>query len=186
MRKLILASSSYTRKNILKKAGLDFEIDPSNYEEDITLDMPPRDLVEYLSLGKAREVASRHKEGIILGADTIISYQNHRLGKPHTPERAREMIKMLSGQEHSAITGFTLIDLDKNKVISKSVETKVFFKNLTDKEIDGYVATGEPLNKAGAYGILENGWRLIEKIEGSEANVAGLPIEELTETLKSL
>ena len=161
-------------------------IDPSNYEEDVTLGMSPRDLVVHLSLGKAQDVAARHKEGIVLGADTMIFYHDHRLGKPHTPERAREMIKILSGQEHSAITGFTLIDIDNNKTISRAVETKVFFKNLTDQEIDVYVATGEPLEAAGAYRILEAGRNLMEKIEGSEANVAGLPIEQLVQILESL
>jgi septum formation protein len=148
----------------------------------MTLDMSPSNLVIHLSQGKARDVAARHTDALVLGADTIIFYKNERLGKPHTKERAIEMLKMLSGREHSAITGYTLINTKEGKTISKAVETKVFFKNLTDKEIEDYVATGEPLNKAGAYGILENGRQLIEKNEGSKNNVAGLPIEDLIET----
>lgn len=184
MKKLILASSSYTRKNILTEAGISFEIDPSNYEEDMTLDMKPEELVMYLSRGKAEDVAFRHHGVLVLGADTMVFFENHRLGKPHTLERAKAMLKMLSGKQHSIMTGFTLIDTGNKKVISRAVETKVFFKDLTEKEIDDYIATGEPLKKAGAYGIQENGYKLIDRIEGSKTNVAGLPIEELKKTLK--
>ena len=184
MKKLVLASSSPTRKNLLAKAGLVFEIDPSSYEEDMTLPMPPRELVRHLSKGKAEDVAHRHKEAVVLGADTVIVYKEHILGKPHTPEKAKEMLKMLSGKQHSAITGFTVIDTETDNTTSKAVETKVFFRDLTDKEIDDYIATGEPLNKAGSYAILEQGAKLVEKIEGSESNVAGLPMEEVMETLK--
>ena len=116
--KLILASNSLTRKKLLTDAGLVFEINPSNYEEDMTLPMPPKELVAHLSRGKAKDVAQRHKEGIILGADTIIVYQDKILGKPHTPEKSREMLKMLSGKQHSAITGFTVIDTENNKTIA--------------------------------------------------------------------
>jgi septum formation protein len=186
VKKLILASNSLTRKRLLTDAGLVFEIDPSNYEEDMTLPMPPKELVAHLSRGKAKDVAQRHKKAIVLGADTIIVYKDKILGKPHTPEKAKEMLKMLSGKQHSAITGFTIIDTENNKTISKAIETKVFFRDLTDKEIDGYIATGEPLNKAGSYAILENGSKLIDKIEGSKTNVSGLPMEEVMETLKKL
>lgn len=182
--KLVLASSSLTRKNLLTEAGLDFEIDLSNYEENMTLPMSPKDLVVHLSKGKAEDVAKRHKKGVVLGADTIIVYQNKILGKPHTPERAKEMLKMLSGKQHSAITGFTIINTENNNIISKAVETKVFFKELSEQEINEYIATGEPLNKAGAYAILESGANFVEKIEGSKTNVAGLPMEEVMETLK--
>ncbi|MBI2627484.1 septum formation inhibitor Maf [Candidatus Nomurabacteria bacterium] len=185
MKKLILASSSSTRKNLLTEAGLNFEIDPSSYEEDITLLMSPKELVAHLSYGKAKDVASRHQEAIVLGADTIIVYQDKILGKPHTSERAKEMLKMLSGRAHLVVTGFTIIDTKNNHSISKVVETEVFFKNLTDREIDNYVATGEPLNKAGAYAILENGGKFVKKIEGSRTNVSGLPMEELMNVLKN-
>lgn len=184
MKKLILASSSLTRKNILIETGLDFEIDPSDYEEDMTLSMSPKELVIHLSKGKAEDVAKRHKEAVVLGADTVIFFKDNVLGKPRTPEKAKEMLKMLSGKQHSAITGFTMIDTKNNNTISKAVETKVFFRELSEKEIDNYITTGEPLNKAGAYAILELGGKFVEKIEGSRTNVAGLPMEEVTETLR--
>lgn len=184
MKKLILASASPTRKKLLTDAGLVFEIMSGSYEEDMHLPLSPEKLAIHLSQGKAEAVADKHKNAIVIGADTFIVYQDKILGKPHTPERAREMLKMLSGRQHSAITGFTVIDSKSNKAISKAVETKVFFRNLTDKEIDDYIATREPLNKAGSYAILELGGKLVEKIEGSESNIAGLPMEELMGTLK--
>lgn len=184
MKKLILASTSATRKKLLTDAGLIFEISPSNYEEDITLTMPPKELVAHLSRGKAKDVAQRYKKEVILGADTVIAYKDKILGKPHTPEKAKDMLKMLSGKQHSAITGFTIIDTENNNTISKVIETKVFFRDLADKEIDDYIATGEPLNKAGSYAILELGEKLVDRIEGSKSNVAGLPMEEVIEMLK--
>lgn len=184
MKKIILASGSPNRKKILMDAGIDFEVDPSNYEEDMTLPMNPHDLVIHLSHGKASDVATRHKSGLVLGADSIIVYEDKRLGKPHTPERAVEMLKMLSGKEHEALTGFTIIDTENGKTISKAVATKVLFKDLSDQEIKEYVATGEPLERAGAYAIQLGGKKFVDKIEGSKTNVAGLPIEELLEILK--
>ncbi|MFA5791815.1 MAG: Maf family protein [Candidatus Paceibacterota bacterium] len=146
--------------------------------------MSPKELVAHLSWGKAKDVAERYKEAVVLGADTIIVYKDKILGKPHTPEKSKEMLKMLSGKQHSAITGFSIIDTKNNNTISKAIETKVFFRNLSDKEIDNYIATGEPLNKAGSYAILELGGKLIDKIEGSKTNVSGLPMEEVMEILK--
>lgn len=184
MKKLILASSSYTRKNILTEAGIDLEIDPSNYEEDHSLDLTPAELVIHLSREKGEDVAKRHPNSLILSADTMVFFQDHRLGKPHTPERAKEMLCMLGGKMHSIMTGFTLINTGNGKTISKAVETKVFFRDLSDKEIDDYIATGEPLQAAGAYRILEQGARLVDHIEGSKTNVAGLPMDEVRESLK--
>lgn len=184
MKKLILASTSLTRKKLLVEAGLVFEIVSSNYEEDMSIPLSPKKLAMHLSEGKAEAVADRHKDAVIIGADTFIVYKDKILGKPHTGDKAKEMLKMLSGKQHSAITGFTVIDSGNNKSVSRVIETKVFFKKLSDKEVNDYVATGEPLNKAGAYAILEKGKNLVEKIDGSESNVAGLPMQELLETLK--
>jgi len=184
MKKIVLASTSKTREKLLSETGLFFECVPSNYEEDMTLDLPPSQLAKYLSSGKAEAVAEIYKDSIIIGADTFVVFEDKIIGKPHTNEKARETLQMLSGKEHLIITGFTIIDSKNNKIISKSVETKVFFKNLTDNEIEEYIKTGEPLDKAGSYAILELGANLIDKIEGSKSNVSGLPIEELLESLK--
>src|ERR1035437_1103076 len=126
MRKIILASSSPRRKEILSKTGLKFLVDVGDYEEDMTLNMKPMELVKVLSRGKAESVAKRHKNAIIIGADTFIAYKDHLMGKPHTPEKATAMLKKLSGKVHSVITGFTIIDTKTKKSVSRAVESKVY------------------------------------------------------------
>jgi len=183
MKKLILASGSPTRRKLFTEVGLTFEIDPSNYEEDMSLSLSPKELAKHLSKGKADAVAKKHQQAVVVGADTFIVFQDKILGKPHTAERAKEMLKMLSGKKHLVITGFTIVDLENNKTISGAVETEVFFRDITDKEIDDYVATGEPLEKAGSYGILEGGGKFVKEIFGSKSNIAGLPMEAVMEEL---
>lgn len=170
---------------MLKQIGLEFETDPSNYQEDMSLDMEPNELAEFLSLGKAKDVASRHKDSIIIAADTFCFLGKHVLGKPQNKEDAKEMLQKLSGKAHSVITGFTIIDTETNKQVSKSVETKVYFKTLSEEEIDAYIASGESMDKAGAYAIQNLGGLLVEKIEGDYYNIVGLPILPLTEELKN-
>lgn len=185
MKKIILASSSPRRKQLLEQIGLRFEIEASNYEEDMTLKMEPSKLAEFLSLGKAKDVAQKHKDSIIISADTIVAIDGEIFGKPKTPERAKYMLQKLSGKAHSVITGFTIIDTGTNKQITKSVETKVYFKNLSEKEIDAYIATSEPLDKGGGYAIQGKAGLFVEKIEGDYFNIVGLPILSLAEELKN-
>lgn len=184
MKKIILASSSPRRKDLLNQIGLSFEIDPSNYSEDMSLEMEPLELAKYLSLGKAKDVAQRHKDSIVIGADTFCTLNGELLGKPGTAENSKKMLQKLSGNAHSVITGFTIIDTETNKQISKAVETKVYFKNLSEKEIDAYVATGEPLDKGGGYAIQGLASLFVKKIEGDYFNIVGLPILPLAEQLK--
>lgn len=184
MKKIILASQSPRRKALLSQIGLNFEIDPSNYEEDMSLKMNPNKLAEFLSLGKAEDVAKKHKHSIIISADTIVAIDDEVFGKPKTNERARYMLNKLSGRAHSVITGFTIIDTDTNRKISKSVETKVYFKSIQKKEMDAYIATGEPLDKGGGYAIQGIAALFVEKIEGDYFNIVGLPILSLVEELK--
>lgn len=187
MKKVVLASQSPNRKMILEQVGLKFEICPSDYEEDMTLKMLPIDLVRHLSEGKAKDVAKkyRNQDAVIIAAETIVAFENEVFGKPKTPEKAKELLSRLSGKAHSAITGFTIIDTNTGKAISKSVETKVYFKELLPEEIDAYIATGEPLQKAGAYGIQSMGALLVSKIDGDFTNIAGLPIFHVAEELKN-
>ncbi len=185
MKKIILASSSPRRKDLLKQISLEFEVDPSNYEEDMTLKMEPRKLAEYLSLGKAEDVAKKHKNSIIISADTIVAIDGEVFGKPKTAERAKYMLQKLSGKVHSVITGFAIIDTESGKQISKSVETKVYFKNISEEEIDSYIAIGEPLDKGGGYAIQGIGALFVEKIEGDYFNIVGLPIGAVVEELKN-
>ncbi|MFA5830515.1 MAG: Maf family protein [Candidatus Paceibacterota bacterium] len=182
-KKIILASASPRRKILLAKAGVVFDVVPSDYEEDMNISLPPRELAKYLSQGKAESVAERYPGAIIISADTFVVYEGKIIGKPHTPEKAKEILHMLSGVSHSVITGFTVMEAG-GKRISCAEETKVFFKNLTDETINAYIATGEPLDKAGAYAAQELGGALVERIEGDIENVVGLPTKKVLAVLK--
>lgn len=184
MKKIILASSSPERKKLLEKAGLIFEVIPSNYEEDMTLDMPPEELAMFLSKGKGEDVASRIKDAIIISADTFVSFNNQLIGKPHTEEKAFITLRTLSGNTHSVLTGFTIIDTKENKIISKVVETKVSFKELSDEVINNYIKEGKPLKYAGSYTLRDVFDKFIEKVEGDHNNIIGLPLNDVMETLK--
>ncbi|MFH1703795.1 MAG: Maf family protein [Nitrospirota bacterium] len=184
MRKIILASASPRRKEILRKTGLNFSICTSDYKEDINLSLKPRALAKFLSHKKAETVAHKYKNAIIIAADTFIVFKNRLLGKPHTDKEAEKMLNMLNGKAHSVITGFTIMDTASKKILSRSVETKVYFKKLGRKEINAYVRSKEPLDKAGAYAIQGLGSVFIERIDGDFLNVVGLPLLALTESLK--
>jgi len=184
MRKIILASASPRRKEILRKTGLNFSICTSDYKEDINLSLKPRALAKFLSRKKAETVAHKYKNAIIIAADTLIVFKNRLLGKPHTDKEAEKMLNMLNGKAHSVITGFTIMDTASKKILSRSVETKVYFKKLGRKEMNAYVRSKEPLDKAGAYAIQGLGSVFIERIDGDFLNVVGLPLLALTESLK--
>ncbi len=184
MKKIILASASPRRKKILEIAGLKFTVCVSDYEEDLGLKMKPRDLARFLSRKKAEGVAHKFNDAVIIAADTFIVFKSQLLGKPHTEKEAGKMLRMLSGKEHSVITGFTVMDTGSGKMASQSVETKVYFKKLTSEEILAYVRSKEPLDKAGAYAIQGLGGVFVEKIEGDYFNVVGLPLCSLTDCLK--
>ncbi len=185
MRKIILASTSPRREEIFKKTGLSFAIEESNYEEDMTLDLHPLELAKYLSLGKAKNVALRHHDAVIIAADTFITFENKVLGKPHTPEEAKEMLEMLQGKSNVIITGVTIIDTKTQRMETFTDEAIVFLKSLTESEINNYIATGEPLDKAGAYAIQGLGAVFIEKIEGDFFGAMGLPLVKVVEKLKA-
>lgn len=184
MKPIILASTSPRRKEILEKLELQFVTEASPFKEDMTLDLVPEDLAKHLAEGKAKAVAEKHKNAIIIGADTFIVFGGKILGKPSSEEKARKMLKMLSGKQHSVFTGFAIIDTDTKKMDSRVVETKVYFKKLTDQDIDDYIASGEPIDKAGSYAIQGLGAKLIKKIEGDYFNVMGLPLNALIKSLK--
>ena len=183
-RKIILASASPRRKEILGKTGLKFSVDAGDYEEDMDLALKPRQLARFLSSEKAKAVAVKYPSALVIAADTFIVFQGSLLGKPHTREEARRMLTLLNGRQHSVLTGFTVIDTRTGKKLSRSVETKVFFKKMTVQEIESYVKTGEPLDKAGAYAIQGFGAVLVKKIEGDYFNVMGLPLRSLTGVLR--
>jgi septum formation protein len=184
MRQLILASSSPARRTILDDAKVDFMVDASNYEEDMGLDMPPSDLAIFLSKGKARDVAKRHPDAVILGADSFAVFNEQLLGKPHTYQRAKEMLTMLSGKAHTFVTGFTVIDTATDHERSGFVETKVYFNTLTPEDIDNYLSKEDVLERAAAYTTQGLGAILVSKIEGDYFNIVGLPIATIAVVLK--
>jgi septum formation protein len=184
LRTVILASGSPRRKAILRMTGLKFRVDESDYEELPVPGLKPNELAKFHARQKARDVARRHRNAIVIAADTIVVLQGSLYGKPWDRAQAGEMLKALSGKAHSVITGFTIIDTADSRELSGSVETKVFFKKLSTDEIKAYVRSGEPLDKAGAYGIQGLGSILVNKIEGDFFNVVGLPLHALAEGLK--
>jgi septum formation protein len=184
MKTIILASTSPRRKEILSKTGLKFRVDAGEYIEDNGHILPPHKLAIYLSSEKAKSIARKYKDAIIIAADTFIVFKSRVFGKPGNISDAREMLRLFNGRPHSVITGFTIIDTSDNKRVSKTIETKVYFRKLSDKEIESYLKTKESLDKAGAYGIQGMGALLIRKIEGDYYNVMGLPLSALVESLK--
>ena len=185
-RQIILASTSPRRIEILKKAGLDFAVVAPEYEEDMTLAMPPLELVQHLAQGKAQSVVSKYPGAIIIAADTFVVLHGKIYGKPGTPARAKEMLSELSGQMHEVMTGFTVLDTNSGRALTDADITKVYVKQLTSAQIDEYVATGEPLNKAGAYAIQSDGKTFIEKYEGDYLTILGLPVEKVLKSIREI
>jgi len=183
-KKIILASASPRRRELLEKIGVKFAVEPSEYNEQVNTSLEPHELVRHNSEAKARAVAAKHRKALVIAADTIGVFRGKILGKPHTTSEARKVLQALSGKSHLVITGVTIIDTETGKVFAKSVTTKVYFKKLTPKEIEAYVKTGEPLDKAGAYAIQGLGSVIVDKIEGDYYNVIGLPLNALAEGLK--
>ena len=181
---LVLASSSPRRRELLDKTGLKFMVDAAEINEDHGRRMKPAELAKTISLEKAKAVAARHPCSIIIAADTFGVLDGRLLGKPRDADEARDILGMLSGKCHTVVTGFTILDTETGKAVSKAVETKVYFRKLDSEEIKAYVRTGEPLDKAGAYAIQGMGALLVEKIEGDYYNVIGLPLSSLARELK--
>lgn len=184
MRNIVLASTSARRKVLLEQIGLKFNVDTSAREDTDFGGREPEQLVEELSFKKARSVADKYPDALIIAADTIGVIAGRIIGKPHSEQQAAEILSLLSGKAHSVITGFTVLDTVTGKSVSKSVITDVYFKHLTKLEIEAYVTTGEPLDKAGAYAIQGLGALFVEKIDGDYFNVVGLPLGALAEVLK--
>ena len=181
MRSIILASQSPRRSQLLKQINLPFMVQVSSIEENIdAIEGTPQHKTEQLALMKAKDVASRLKEGLVVGADTIVVLNSSIMGKPSNEEEAFSMLSQLSGRRHRVITGLALIDAATGVTQLDHEVTMVSFKNLTEKTIRNYISTGEPYGKAGAYGIQGIGAVLVKKIEGCYSNVVGLPLYKLS------
>ena len=179
----ILASASPRRAEILRRCGIRFTVCPADADETITEPMSPRQTVETLSLRKAKAVLEKKdipkagEDSPILAADTLVEHGGVLLGKPKSAEDAERMLLSLSGTHHSVYTGMTVLYRGQTETVS--VRTDVYFRRLSKEEIRAYVATGEPMDKAGAYGIQGIGSLFVEKIDGDYDNVVGLPVSAL-------
>lgn len=183
---LILASASPRRQELLQLIGLPFEVIPSDFDESTLELWPPDRHVLDSAAAKSENVAVRIEDGVIIGADTIVVVDQEVLGKPADEYHARRMLRMLSGRSHYVYTGVCAVrreDGETVKAVRDFVRTEVRFCALSDAVIDAYVATGEPLDKAGAYGIQERAAVLIEGIVGDYFNVVGLPVYRLSRLL---
>ena len=173
---IILASESPRRKELIKKITREFTVIPANIDESV-LHIPACDLPGELSKLKAYDVFTKYPNDKVLACDTVVIIDGQILGKPHSKEQASEMLHKLSGRKHVVISGYTLIS--KEKEITRTVRTYVYFNKLSDELIDKYIATGSPMDKAGAYGIQDQEFDLVNHIEGSFDNVIGLPTEDI-------
>ena len=180
---ICLASSSPRREQILKDLGLNFTVNPPvDFKEKLS-GAEPEVLVSDNALGKAMEVAGNHKNSVIIGCDTIVVFDNEIFGKPLTPDNAYMMLKKLSGNCHSVFSGLAVIDTQIYKELVGYERAEVKFRELSEKEINDYVESGEPLDKAGAYGIQECGGEFVEEVKGNVSTVVGLPEELLKKFL---
>lgn len=173
-KKIILASASPRRKELLSQIGITFEIIKAEKEEHITSSIPT-EVVKELSMQKAKEVAAKCDSSIIIGADTIVAMEGQILGKPKDRADAMRMLRLLQGKKHQVITGVTVL-LGSTKTLSFAEVTDVSLYPMTDAQIERYIATGEPMDKAGAYGIQGRFAAYVRGIEGDYNNVVGLPI----------
>ncbi len=183
---LVLASQSPRRKELLRQMGFTLEICPADIDESNGHNLEPDDFVKKLSLDKALAVMPKYPDAWVIGADTVVVAKEAILGKPGSETEAVEMLRALSGTEHSVFTGFSLGHHEKDITRTGAVETRVRFKALSNEEILWYAQTKEPYDKAGAYGIQGMGGFMVESITGSYSNVVGLPLCEVMETLKDL
>lgn len=179
---LILASSSPRRRELLQTLGLSFTVITSDVDETTAEHLSASEVVEELSLRKAKEVASRLTEGVVLGSDTVVVLDGQILGKPVDEMDAFRMLSMLQGQEHTVYSGVALIDVETGHAEVSHSLTHVRIRALTEQEIKSYIATGEPMDKAGSYAIQGIGATLVEGITGDYFTVVGLPLG-LTSTL---
>ena len=183
-RKVILASASAWRKELLKRAGVRFTVEVSGHKEDLTQKLSPHALVRKLALEKANVVAKRRPDALVIAADTVAVFRKKVIGKPRTIKEARRILGAFSEKRHSLLTGFAIVDSKTDRSVVKSVETFVWFRKLSKKEIDSYVRTREPLTVAGGYAIQGGGASFANRIEGDFYNVVGLPLAAVVAELK--
>lgn len=179
--RLVLASASPRRSALLRELGLEFEIHPADLDETPLPDEAPRDLVRRLAREKALAVTDPKRIGtrrFVLGSDTLVVLDDEPIGKPSDPSEAIQMLERLTGEVHTVMTGVAVLDVQTGSILDEVVESKVHMRKATTDEIEEYVELGESLDKAGAYALQGEGRRFVTRVEGSESNVIGLPLEE--------
>ena len=181
--RLILASASPRRAELLRAAGIEFDVHPAHVDERMLGDESPDAYVRRVAEAKARAINSRFARGMVVAADTTVVADRHVLGKPIDVEDARRMLHMLSGRSHEVLTGVAVIGPD-SALDTRTESTTVEFVRLTDREIDWYVSSGEPMDKAGGYAIQGLASRFVTRIVGSYSNVVGLPVALVYDMLK--
>jgi len=186
MKRLILASASPRRMRLLKQIGLDFDVLPSSVPEAWEENTSPLEIAQKLAREKAEAIAGALQSGVVIGADTLVVLGGRILGKPQNPDEAFRSLRKLSGRSHDVITAVVLLDAESGRALADEEVTRVFFREVSDQEIHAYIASGEPMDKAGAYGIQGRGALFVKRIEGCYTNVVGLPLGKLGEMLTQM
>jgi len=181
---IYLASASPRRRELMKQLGLPFTVVIKNVDESVAGPLPPGKLVETLSERKAREVAGDLDRGLVIGSDTVVVWRDRILGKPGDRREALEMLACLQGDDHSVYSGLAVIDVETGAVHVSHERTRVFFRPAAMDELESYVDTGEPMDKAGAYAVQGLGAVFVTGIEGCYFNVVGLPLSRLARVMK--
>lgn len=186
--KFVLASASERRQELLTRLVDNFNIIVSDFDEQSIKKMHSiSEFVQNIALGKAKDVAARLQEGhVVIAADTVVEIDGEILGKPKDEEQAFRMLRKLSGKTHRVYTGLVLINTSTNKILKNTEVTEVIFSELNEEDIRKYIQSGEPMDKAGSYGIQGKGGIFIEKISGCYYNVVGLPLNRLNKMLKEI
>jgi septum formation protein len=184
MSNLILASQSPRRKELLQQIQLSFSVMSSNVDETVAPHLKPHEVVMELAMKKANEISKKHPDSYVLGSDTVVAHGDSILGKPQSEEEAKEMLTMLSGETHSVYTGVAILNGENQTIFYE--KTDVTFWELTSTEIDGYIASEEPFDKAGAYGIQGLGAKLVKEIKGDYFSVVGLPLSRVYRALHEM
>jgi septum formation protein len=184
--KIVLASASPRRLELLASAGIEFAVFAGDIDEEVLPGESPGDHVVRLARDKAIAVAARAEGRFFIGADTVVVCAGEIMGKPKDAADAERMLWKLSGVAHEVITGYAVYDKERDDALCAAVTTKVFFKQLRDEEIHAYIATGCPFDKAGAYAIQGGAAHMVARIDGSYTNVVGLPLCEVVEALRRI
>ena len=183
---LILASVSQGRKSILEKMNVKFSIDPADIDEKSYKASTPEELVSLLAREKAFSAAKKYTDAVIIGADTLVLFNGEVIGKPANNFEAEETLLKLSGHTHQVITALAIIDVTNKRMVQENTISSVTFYNIPLEEIRSYIATGEPMGKAGAYGSQGLGSKFIKNIVGDMTNVVGLPKESFLQLLDKI